>query len=300
MKPNKGMIVLFLAPAVLSYVLIFLYPTLRTIYLGFFEVNDFLGAELTYRGLGNYLQLFRTPLFLQSLRNIFVVWTVGGAAIFGLIFLFTTLLTSGIRGAKFFRAVIYLPNLIPVVAMTTMWSQYIYNPRYGLLKTFFTAIGLEGLAAIQWTSQDLLFWSMLIAYVWGGVGWYLLIILAGYERIPPDYYDAAKVDGANQVQTFFAVTLPLLRDVLRVTLVMWSIGVINLFAFPRTFTPVGSQPRQTMTPVIYLYSLAFGQSGQAGLVQVGKAAAAGVILLVLVVLTYMLFSRLIRQSEFEY
>jgi ABC-type sugar transport system permease subunit len=194
---------------------------------------------------------------------------------------------------------IYLPNVINVVALTTLWTQYIYNPTYGLLHTFFKLIGLNALAKIQWTSLDMLFWSMLIAFVWGSVGWFMLIILAGAERIPSDYYEAARLDGANVVQVFFLITLPLLRDVLRVTLVMWSVVAINLFAFPRTFTPVVQQ-KGTLTPAIYLYQLAFGvENGTRGL-DIGRAAAVGVVLLTLVIAAATIISRLFRQSEFQY
>lgn len=302
MKPSGRMIVIFLTPALLAYSLIFLYPTLRTIYTSFFEVSGFVGVDMRYRGLDNYKELYHTRLFRESFVNIFRVWSIGGVAIFGFAFLFTVLLTSGIRGKKFFRAIIYLPNLIPVVAMTTMWTQYIYNRRYGFFTSFFQTLGLEGMAKTQWTSFDMIFWSMLIAYVWGGVGWYMLILLAGVERIPNDYYEAAKLDGANLFQMFYKITLPLLRDVLRVALVMWSIGVINLFAFPRAFTPV-SLPKELMTPANYLYQLAFGMGssggGSSGL-QVGKAAAIAVCLLVMVLFVSEGINRLLKPQALEY
>ncbi|MCZ7665991.1 MAG: sugar ABC transporter permease [Chloroflexi bacterium] len=224
------------------------------------------------------------------------IWFIGGVVLFALVFMFTAMLSSGVKKKNFFRAIIYLPNLIPVVAMTTMWTQYIYNPRYGMLKTFLTLSDGEQAAAIQWTSQDMLFWGMLIAYIWGGVGWFLLIILAGVERIPQHFYEAARLDGANQVQMFFQITLPLLRDVLRITVVMWSITVLNLFAFAKVWTPVVQQ-RATYTPAIYMYELAFGSGslGQGG-ANVGKAAAVGVMLLLAVLLISAAIGRILKED----
>jgi ABC-type sugar transport system permease subunit len=296
MKPSRRMIFSFLAPALLAYIAIFLYPTVRTVYMSFFRVSGFVGADMHFRGIDNYKELYHTPLFRDSFVNIFRLWFIGGIAIFALAFLFMVLLTSGIRGKKFFRAIIYLPNLIPVVAMTAMWTQYIYDRRYGFFTVFFDALGLDGLAKTQWTSFDMIFWSMLIAFVWGGVGWYMLILLAGVERIPDTYYEAAKLDGANLFQMFYQITLPLLRDVIRVALIMWSIGVINLFAFPKTFTPV-NVPKETMTPAVYLYQLAFGQGSQGGSgLQVGKAAAIAVCLLGMVLIASGAISRILRQQ----
>jgi ABC-type sugar transport system permease subunit len=299
MKASKRLLILFLTPAVLAYVVIYLYPTLQTIYFSLFKVTSFAGAVPEYRGLKNYSELLRTPLFLESFQVIFKWWLIGGVALFGGAFLFTILFMSGIRGKRFWRAVIYGPNIINVVAMTTMWAQYIYNPRYGLLKTSFEAIGFHRLASVKWTSMDMLFWSVLLAYVWGSVGYFFLIILSGAERIPAELYEAARIDGANTFQAFFRITLPLLRDVLRVATVMWSIIAINMFAFPKTFNPV-TQPRQTTTPAIYLYQLAFGSAQQAGGLAVGKAAAAAVLLLILILVVSALLGQLLKQRDLEY
>jgi ABC-type sugar transport system permease subunit len=302
MKASKRMLVLFLGPAILAYVLMFLYPTLRTIYFSFFKVTAFAGAEPEFRGLKNYTELFATPLFVESFEVILKWWLIGGAALYAGAFLFTLLFMTGIRFKSFWRAVLYGPNIINVVAMTTMWAQYIYSPRYGLFKSFFEAVGLDSLASYQWTALNNLFLSVLLAYVWGSIGYFFLIIQSGVERIPVDLFEAAKIDGAGTFQSFFRITLPLLRDVLRVTTVMWSITAINMFAFPKTFTPV-KQPRATTTPAIYLYQLAFGSSTEGGALgghAIGKAAAAAVMLLVLVIVVSALISQLLKERRLEY
>jgi ABC-type sugar transport system permease subunit len=299
MKRSRSMIIIFLAPAVLTYLVVYFYPTIQTIIFSFFHVNSFGGAEMSFLGLDNYTLSIRTPQFLISLKNIVLIWLVGGAVIFFLAFLFTALLTSGIRGKNFFRAVIYMPNIVSSVAIAAMWTQYIFQPRYGLFKSFFAAIGLETLSKFQWTASDFIFWAMLIAYIWGGVGWFLLLILAGAERIPMDYFEAARLDGANMIQSFLLITMPLLRDVIRVAIVMWSITVINLFAFPRNFTPV-AQPNETYTPAIFLYNKAFGGGTGTQPIQIGQAAAVGVLLLLMVLVAAMIINRVIRSETLEY
>jgi len=293
------MIIFFLVPAVLTYIVVFLYPTIQTVVFSFFRVSSFGGAEMSFAGLQNYLLTIRTPQFQISLKNILLIWLVGGAAIFFLAFLFTALLTSGIRGKNFFRAVIYMPNIVSSVAIAAMWTQYIFQPRYGLFKSFFASIGLEAISKFQWSSSEHIFWAMLVAYIWGGVGWFLLIILAGAERIPMDYFEAARLDGANLLQSFLLITLPLLRDVIRVAVVMWSITVINLFAFPRNFTPV-AQPNETYTPAIFLYNKAFGGGTGTQPIQIGQAAAVGVLLLLMVMVAAAIVNRVIRAETLEY
>ena len=300
-RSRNRTLVLFLAPAVIIFLLIFAYPLLRTIYLSFFKVANLAGTDLTFRGIDHYKELFFTPLFRTAFKNIFLIWSVGGIALFGLVFLFSMLLNSGVKGKKFFRAVIYLPNLIPAVAIVALWTQYIYHPRYGFLKTLFETLGLEQLAKIQWNSPDMLFWGMLIAYIWGGVGWTLIIILAGMKRIPTEMYEVARLDGASAFQQFRHITLPLLRDVLRVTIIFWSIGTINLFTFPKLWTPV-TPVEGSYTPAVYLYQLSFGAREQTSgtSFQVGKGAAIAVMLLILVMFFSFLINRLIPQEKLEF
>jgi ABC-type sugar transport system permease subunit len=259
---------------------------------------------MKFLGLNNFVDLVQNSVFVDSFGKIGIVWLLGGVGVFGSAFVFSAILTSGIKGKSFFRAAIYLPNLIPVVAAAAMWTQYTFNMRFGLLKNIFSALGLASLANIEWTSHSVIFWAMLIAYVWGGIGFFLLIILAGVERVPVELLEAAKLDGASMLQVFVRITLPLLRDVIRVAVVMWSITVLNLFAFPQAF---GQTYPEVTTPAIYLYQLAFGQAGGSsggaganGVVYVGKAAAAGVILTVLVVLVYGLLNMVFKEEKLEY
>lgn len=300
-RERRRTLITFLLPAVLCFLVIYAYPLIRTIYLSFFKVTNLTGTDATFWGISNYKELIHTPLFVASFRNIFLIWLVGGIALFGLVFLFAMLLNSGIKGKKFFRAVIYMPNLIPAVAIVAIWTQYIYHPRYGFLKTLFDMLGLENVAKIQWNSLDLVFWGMLIAYVWGGVGWTLIIILAGMERIPTELYEVARLDGASVFQQFRHVTLPLLRDVLRITFVFWSIGQINLFTFPKLWTPV-TPVEGTYTPAVYLFGIAFGAHEQAGKTNfaVGKGAAIAVMLLVLVVVFSLVINRLFKEEDLEF
>ena len=93
-------LVTFLLPAILFFLVIFAYPLVRTIYLSFFKVDDLAGTELTFRGIKQYVELVNTPLIRVSFRNIFLIWLVGGIALFGLVFLFSMLLGSGVRGKE--------------------------------------------------------------------------------------------------------------------------------------------------------------------------------------------------------
>ncbi len=300
-RKNLTMVWVFLAPAVLSYCIVFLYPSLRTAFMSLFDVANVTDAMRTWNfvGLVNYKELFQSPLFIQSIKNMVGIWLWGGLGVFALALLFAVMLTSGVRGKAFYRAVIYLPNVISAVAMGTMWLHYVYSARYGLLKALFTALGLEKLSALQWTAPNMIFISLLIAYCFGMVGYYMLIFMAAIERIPIDLYEAATLEGAGATKKFFSITAPLLKDVLRTNIVLWTIATISFFIWSQVFSPLTPEPG-TVTPMVYMYQQVFGTNTVVVDRNVGLGAAVGVVLTLVVIAMFFVSSKVLRQERIEY
>jgi multiple sugar transport system permease protein len=302
LKNNKKVITIFLAPAVICYILVFLYPTIRTMVMSFFSVESVSAplAEWIPYGLGNYKKLFTTPIFLQSLWNIGRIWFAGGFTVMAVSMLFAVILTTGnIKGVKFFRSAIYLPNVVSAVAMGTMWINYAYNSDYGLLHSIFAFLGLEKAGGILWTAPGSLFWSMLAAYCFGMVGYHMLIFMSGIEQIPPDFYEAALLDGANTVQRFLYITIPNLRGVIRTNIVMWTVSTVGFFVWGQLFSPVNLS-NDTVAPMNYMYELVFGSSSAAATSRdSGAGAAIGVILMLIVVLVFFLTNFIVKNDNTE-
>ena len=136
LKPARRVIIIFLGPALLFYLVIFLYPTIRTLLMSFFAVVSVSDPfyRWSFSGLENYLNIFSTPIFMRSMINIGRLWFIGGIAVMLTALFFAVILTTNnFRAAKFFRAAIYLPNVVSAVAMGAMWLNYVYNPEFGLL-----------------------------------------------------------------------------------------------------------------------------------------------------------------------
>jgi multiple sugar transport system permease protein len=301
LKNNKPVLVIFLAPAVLCYVLVFLYPTFRTFIMSFFAVESVSDpvASWNFFGLGNYKKLFTTPIFLQSLKNIGRIWFVGGAGVMILALLFAVILTGKIRGAKFFRSAIYLPNVVSAVAMGTMWINYVYNSDYGFLHRLFSFLGLKSLAAILWTSPGQLAWSMLVAYCFGMVGYHMLIFISGIEQFPKDYFEAAYLEGTNAWQRFVHVTMPNMRGVIRTNLVMWTVYTVGFFVWGQLFSPVNLS-NDTVAPMNYMYELVFGASSAASTTRdSGAGAAIGVILMLAVIVVFFSTNFIVKNDDAE-
>jgi len=301
LKPNKPVIIIFLGPAVLCYVLVFLYPTLRTTVMSFFAVESVSDpvSKWIFNGLANYSKLFDTPIFLQSLKNIGRIWFVGGIGVMFIALVFAVILTGNLKGTKFFRSAIYLPNIVSAVAMGTMWLNYVYNSDYGLLHNILNTLKFEAASQTLWTGPGLRFWSMLIAYCFGMVGYHMLIFISGIEQIPKDYYEAALIEGANALKRFFIVTVPNIRGVTRTNIVMWTVFTVGFFVWGQLFSPVNLS-NDTVAPVNYMYQLVFGASSAATTVRdSGSGAAIGVILMLTVIIVFFATNFIVRNDDAE-
>ncbi len=301
MKKNKGMIVAFLAPAVILFVLIFLYPICRTIVMSFFKIEGITDSisKWQFTGLANFTKLANTALFRQSMWNLARIWLIGGVIVMSLALLFAVIITSGIRFKSFFRAVIYLPNIVSAVALATMWLQYVYSPKFGLIKGFFSALGLDSLAKIQWLDNDHKFAALLIAYCFGMVGYHMLIFASGIERISSDYFEAATLDGANKLNQFRYITLPLLKGVFKTNITMWSVTSVGFFVWSQLFSTVTADT-QTITPMVYMYMQIFGAGNSMTERNSGLGAAIGVMLSVIVVIIFWICNHLFKDDDLEF
>lgn len=301
MKKSKTMIVVFLAPALIFFLTIFVYPILRTALMSLFLVENVTSGidEWRFIGFENYRSLAGTSLFRISMWNLFRIWAVGGAFVMALALLFAVILNSGIKFKKFFRAAIYLPNVVSAVALATMWLQYVYNPRFGLLHELFSFLRLDALAAFQWTEAGAKFWALAFAYAFGMVGYHMLIFGSGIEKIPPEFYEASSIDGASRIAQFRHITMPLIKGVFRTNLTMWSISSVGFFVWSQLFSTVTADT-QTITPMVYLYLQVFGAGNVVTERNAGLGAAVGMVLGICVVVAFLIISRAIRDDDLEY
>ena len=301
MRLNKGFILRCLAPAVLLYAFVFAYPTLRTIVMSFFNMKTIATpvSAWTFKGLGNYEHIFYSPTFWASMKNILFIWIISGVitSLFALVF--AVILTGKVRGKQFFKAVIYMPNVISVIALGNMWLHYVFNSKYGLLTTIFKALGWTSLAGVQWTSPDVIFYSMNVAYSFGYIGYFMLIYISGMERIPEDIYESATIDGASRVKAFFRITMPLLRDINATVFTLWTVRVVGFFAVSKVFSPITTS-LATMTPMVYAYEAMFGTDFISVEGRIGIAASACVVMTLIIVIMFSVSNLLWKGETYEF
>jgi ABC-type sugar transport system permease subunit len=296
MKTRTRLIVLFLLPAGLLYGGLFLMPTTWSLYYSLFDFKGF-SDVMEFVGLDNFRRMGTDPVFWLSLRNSLYILFAGGIVTFLLAFALSVMINSGIKGKRFFRAAIFLPNVIATIALTTMWMVAIYGPKTGILPNAFKALGLAKAAAFLWMSSEHVFNSMVVAIVWVSVGYYIVLILAGMDKVPPELYEAAKLEGAGQVRVFRTITVPLIWDVIVICFVTWGIGALKVFEFPFSFTGAGEDPH-LYTLNVYLYIMGFGKRNP--IYQLGYASAIGVVLIFLALVFNWGLRRLMRRETVQY
>ena len=297
MKKNRTLIFLFTAPTVICLLLMYVYPVIRTVIMSFFHVESLTAStsDWSFNGLANYFKIMHNAGFITSMKNFLAIWIVGGVITLALSLLMAVILTSGIRFQGFFRAAIYLPNIVSAVALATMWVQYIFNFDYGLLNQLVTALGFD---KVRWLGTDAKLWAMIAAFIYGSVGYYMLIYISGIEGILKDLYEAATIDGASKGKQFFSITLPLLRGIVKTTITFWTINAATFYLWSKLFSPVQTEG-STIVPVVYLYDTVFGGKGVIER-DAGAGAAVGVVLTLIIIAVYLVTEKLFKSSDLEY
>jgi raffinose/stachyose/melibiose transport system permease protein len=246
---------LFIAPAMFFYLGFLVYPMLISLWTSFLDW-DGLAATSTFVGLQNYNDLlFNDEVARTALINN-VIWTLGALTIPTTIGLALALaLNRRLPGTNAFRTIIYAPAVLPLVATGLIWG-WMYNPNFGAINVVLNAVGLGNLAGGWLSSFDMAMPSVFITYVWSSVGFPMILYLAGLQAINAEYYDAARIDGANAVQRFRHVTLPGLAESHVIVLSLAVIGGFKVFDLIYTMT-YGGPGRVTQVLGTWMYFQSF-------------------------------------------
>lgn len=246
-----------LAPAVILVILFIFIPTFNVFRMAMYRMGGITNKQ-TFVGFENFKTLMEDKNFLQAMQNTILVIVLVMICTIVLAVLFAALLQRGnFKGKNFFRIIFYIPNILSIVVIAGIFGA-IYNPSTGLLNTFLRAIHLDGLAH-QWMSEpNLVIYSVIFALVWQAIGYYMVMYMASMAAIPPDYYEAASLDGATELQMFSKITFPLIWSNIRTTLTFYIISTINLsFLFVQIMSNGGPNGR-TEVVLNYMYKQAYG------------------------------------------
>ena len=254
---ERKFIFICLAPAVILVSLFIFIPTVNVFRMSLYRMGGITNKQ-TFIGFENFKTLMGDKNFLQAMQNSILIIVLVTICTIVLAILFATLLQRGnFKGNNFFRIIFYIPNILSIVVIAGIFGA-IYNPTTGLLNTFLRAIGLDALARNWMSESNIVIYSVIFALVWQAIGYYMVMYMASMAAIPPDYYEAASLDGATELQMFSKITFPLIWSNIRTTLTFYIISTINLsFLFVQIMSDGGPNGK-TEVFLNYMYKQAYG------------------------------------------
>jgi multiple sugar transport system permease protein len=274
---------LFVAPALLGFLVFYLYPALRAIGISFTDWN--LLRDPRFVGLANYVRLWNDDKFWDAIR-ITLTYVVANIPVQVVVGLLIAVLLDRLTKSVAVRAIVIIPFLVSNVtaAMIFLW---LLDPVLGITNAIITSLGLG--AVPFFSSPDFAIYSVVLVNVWRHVGFVALLFYAGLQAIPRSLYEAARIDGATEWRVFWSVTLPLLRPVMVFVLVTNVIGSFQIFDTVAVATK-GGPADSTNVLIYYIYNTAFSFS------RMGYASAMSVALFVALIIFTLVQLRLMRAS----
>ena len=268
---------LFSTPAIILLIVFLIIPFIWAIWMSFTNMRLIPNPNVPTRfiGLENYLRLLQDDVFVKGLLNNFyfvaVVVPIQTSFALGL----ALLINQEIKGMNLFRTVYFSPVVTSMTVVSIVWT-LLYNPDEGLINAFLQVITFGKVGPYSWlTNQKLVFPAVMLMSIWQGVGFQMVIFLAGLQEIPASLYEAAEVDGANGWQKFFNITLPQLRNTTIFIIISTTILAFRLFDQVKVMTN-GGPSNASMTTMLYAIETGWGR------LKIGYASAVTVVFFIIV------------------
>ncbi|WP_136604492.1 carbohydrate ABC transporter permease [Paenibacillus dokdonensis] len=278
-----------LIPGLIMFILFKLYPAMQVFYKSFFLWTG-IGDKPKFIGLKNFVDMFHDDVFLLALRNtgflivVVPVFTLLIALVNASILTRTKLKEKGI-----YRTLFFFPSILSFVVIAILWS-FIYHPTIGFLNSGMELLGL-GEYAMAWLGDSrTVLWALAVTLIWQAAGYYMVIYMAGIDSISPDLYEAAGIDGATPFKQFIHITIPMLWEIIRITIIFSINGVLTISFVIVTIMTAGGPDRHSEVVMTYLYQQAFTNSN------FGYAMAIGVFVFVFSVILSLISNKLTERG----
>lgn len=254
---------LFIGPNYIGFLVFILFPVLFSLVVSFADYNVFKGLSgMTFTGLENFIKMFKDEWFIAAVKNN-IIFTLGTIpCLIGISVVLATLLNDKVYGKNIMRVVIFIPYISSVVAIAAVWKM-LYNPSQGVINNILMQIGVQNTPG--WLgSVDYALPALMIVSIWMGLGYNTVVYMAGLQTIDKALYESAQIDGANGIQTFFHVTIPMLSSTTFFLLITNIIASFQVFGTVNIMTDGGPGNASTvMAHYIYLAGFRYNKMGYA-------------------------------------
>ena len=290
MRRTRVVPIMYMAPALIMLALFVYYPLVRNIINGFYEWNPFT-MDKSFVSFENYTRLFKDPIFFTVLKNNLLYACVSVILQVGLGLVIAAILEDKIfrRFSTFFRTTFFIPVLISMTVIGILFS-FIYNPEVGLLNSFLRLIGLE-----EWTrgwlgDPDTSIYATIMVSQWQSIGYAVMLFVLAVQKVPGELYEAATIDGAGKIRTFFSITVPQVKEMTFVLLIYTVTG--SFLVFSEVYVLTGGGPSNSSQVFsTYLYQKAFVDN------EPGFASSIANVILGITLIFYFLQNKFLKTGE---
>lgn len=286
---DRLVIVLFLLPALVLFILFVIYPIFRSVYFSTFDWKGF-GPAVDYIGMDNYRKILTDEVFLKAIKNVLIIIGLSLGLQLPLALILAVMIGHDLPGRAFFRTVFFLPYVLSEVNTAIMWM-LLYNadPERGFMNAIMVLLGFEPVA---WLADlNIVIFALFITLTWKYFGFHMLLYVTGLQNIPREIEEAARIDGANSIQNFFYITLPLLGSTIKTSIYMSVLGSIQQFVLVWVMTK-GGPVSASETMATYMYRFGFVRF------QLGYGSAVAIIMFILCMIFSLLYQALTRKPDY--
>jgi multiple sugar transport system permease protein len=240
---------IMIAPTIIGLTILNIIPIMQTVYLSFFKSGAF-GKNNIFIGLDNYIKMISDMQTWYAVRNTLVYTCLVVPVTITIALLIAVVLNSKIKGKGIYRTIYFIPMIAAPAAVTMVW-RWLYNKNFGFINHILSAMGID---KIRWTEDpDIALISIVIIGIWSTIGYSMVILLAGLQEIPGDYYEASDIDGASSLKKFFNITLPLVSPTLFFVAVTSVITALQVFDVIYMMVDVANPAYNNTVSLVYLF-----------------------------------------------
>jgi N-acetylglucosamine transport system permease protein len=283
----------FTVPTLIVYIVFFGYPVLQSFYISFFRWSG-LSDKKTFVGVENFVRLFRDGIVWQALRNNMILYVFGTIFTFFIaIFFAAVIVKKDYKESKFYRIVFFFPNVLSVVIVAIIWS-FVFSPTMGIVNNTLELIGLESLTRTWLGDEKTVLGALIVPQVWMFAGFFMVLYMAGMKNIPKSMYEAAKIDGATEIRQFMSITIPMLWEIIRTSL-MFFVSRAFQSTFSLVYITTGGGPNRSSEILsTYMYEQGFVNSN------FGYATVVGLFLFAVMMTINFILQRVTKREVYEY
>ncbi len=275
----------------LLYLIFMLVPSFGGLFLGLTNWKG-MSLKIGFTGLDNYIKAFQDPIFYKAIFHSLYIFVVSTVITFAIALFFAVVLAKKlIRERNVYRTIYFFPTAVPSIIISIMWM-VVFNPNFGILNQF---LGLFGIAPQIWLGEgELVIPSVIVIMVWKLTGFYVILFMAAIQNIPQTIYESAKIDGAGEIRQTFSITLPLIRDVVRTSLIFFLINAENCGFQVIYILTQGGPNRASEIMTTYMYSQITEQS------RFGYGSALSFVILAITMILALTMLKVTEHETYQY